>query len=115
LTNIFLCTFCNTQVIAEELIIHQCKQVLERKIDDNILWLKDDERWYPLKRRQPQVNTNSITDKVKKPSKQTTKIQQPERTPDDSTESIIDVKFTKNRDNNFINPTFIHNNWCFER
>ena len=92
MTNIFLCTFCNTQVIAEECPIHQCKQVLERKIDGNILWLKDEERWYPLKRRQQQANMNSITYKVAEPSKQTTKNQQPDKTPSDSTEPNYYIK-----------------------
>jgi hypothetical protein len=66
--NIYRCTVCKRHLIAEEKDVHVCKMLTESKIEDSILWLKDDERWYPLRPHQPKGNTDKTTDKGTEPS-----------------------------------------------
>ena len=47
--NITTCQKCNKDLISEELDQHQCKPLQEYKIIDDILWVSDGTRWYPLK------------------------------------------------------------------
>jgi hypothetical protein len=47
-SNLFQCKHCGF-VIAEELGSHECKRIKEYRIEGNILWSTDGERWYPLK------------------------------------------------------------------
>ena len=46
---LFRCSTCGYALIEEELKIHQCKHVIDYRIEENILWLYDGERWYPRK------------------------------------------------------------------
>ena len=46
-------------MIAEEVLLHECKDVIDYKIEDEILWLFDGEIWYPRKLR----NNRSFTSK----------------------------------------------------
>ncbi len=66
MTNLFRCNHCGLAVIAEEMENHDCKSVIDYKIEGDILWSSDGQHWYPIK----------LTPKNKHPSK----------TPDDSTE-----------------------------
>ena len=36
-------------LITEEISTHKCKHVIDYKIENDILWLNDGERWYPRK------------------------------------------------------------------
>jgi len=56
MTNIFRCNACGRMVIAEELETHQCKTITESRIEPNLIWVTDGERWYPLK-RHTKINT----------------------------------------------------------
>jgi hypothetical protein len=48
-SNFFKCDKCGRSLIAEELEIHECKKVIDYRIEGNILWLSDGENWYPRK------------------------------------------------------------------
>jgi hypothetical protein len=47
--NIMICEKCGRDIIQEELDFHECRPLKEHKIIDNILWVSDGEKWYPLK------------------------------------------------------------------
>ncbi len=49
ISNILRCKKCGNSLIAEELESHDCKKVVDYKIEGNMLWLSDGERWYPRK------------------------------------------------------------------
>ena len=51
--NIFECDNCKRRIIAEEVDGHECKTMKEYQIIDNILWVSDGTKWYPLKLYQP--------------------------------------------------------------
>jgi hypothetical protein len=53
MSNLFQCKHCRFFVIAEELERHECKRLKESRTSDNILWITDGERWYPLKLSSP--------------------------------------------------------------
>jgi hypothetical protein len=79
LTNLFRCNHCNhcgLAVIAEELGNHNCKSVVDYKIEGDILWSSDGGNWYPIK----------LTPKNKHPFK----------TPDDSTEPVFAFNHVSN-------------------
>jgi hypothetical protein len=48
-TNFVRCRNCGYHIISEELETHQCKKVVDYRIEKNILWLSDGERWFPQK------------------------------------------------------------------
>jgi hypothetical protein len=66
----YRCNLCGLTLIAEERGFHQCKEVVDYKIDGDILWLSDGEKWYPRKLLAP-------------------KNRHPFKTPDDSTEPFF--------------------------
>jgi hypothetical protein len=43
-------------LIAEEYGTHNCKRVVDYKIEGNILWLNDGDKWYPRKLMSPKRN-----------------------------------------------------------
>jgi hypothetical protein len=43
------CNKCGYDLIEEELLDHTCKQVVDYRIEKNILWLFDGSSWYPRK------------------------------------------------------------------
>ena len=47
--NIIHCSICGYPLIKEESSTHKCKRVIYYRIDNDILWLNDGERWYPYK------------------------------------------------------------------
>ena len=49
--NISKCSKCHRDLIAEEIDTHECRKVIDYKIEGKILWLFDGERWYPRKLR----------------------------------------------------------------
>ena len=54
------CSRCGRSLIAEEKLLHECRKVLDYKIEGTILWLFDGDMWYPRKlRHQPQGNTEN--------------------------------------------------------
>ena len=68
LANLFRCNMCGLTVIAEDTDYHKCRDVVDYRIEGNILWLSDGEKWYPRKLFGPPKNKH------------------PFKTPDDSTE-----------------------------
>ena len=65
--NILRCNQCGIPIIAEEIQIHKCRKVENYRIEGNLLWVFDGERWIPRKLSPP-------------------KNQHPNFTPEDSTE-----------------------------
>ena len=61
LSNISRCIKCGLQVISEEFQIHQCKKVIDYKIEGNILWVFDGRRWIPRKISPPKNKHSSST------------------------------------------------------
>lgn len=68
--NLTKCPNCGYSIIAEELDFHECRKVLDYRIEGKILWLFDGEIWYPRKLRatenlhgedQPQNGQNPKT------------------------------------------------------
>lgn len=51
--NITHCKRCNRTLIAEESTSHDCKPLNNYRIEKNILWVDDGEKWYPLKLLPP--------------------------------------------------------------
>ena len=49
LYNIFKCNKCKREIISEERDIHSCKKISDYKFENDLLWVNDGERWYPLK------------------------------------------------------------------
>ena len=47
--NLVKCKKCNYWLISKELEDHRCKQIQRGRIDGDIFWVNDGERWYPLK------------------------------------------------------------------
>ena len=47
--NFVHCSKCGYNLIAEEIFPHKCKPVMDYRIENNILWLNEGERWYPQK------------------------------------------------------------------
>ena len=47
--NISSCPKCHRTLIIEELETHECRKVLDYRIEGKILWLFDGEIWYPRK------------------------------------------------------------------
>ena len=43
------CSKCGYSVIAEEVSHHECKDVIDYRIEGKTLWLFDGEIWYPRK------------------------------------------------------------------
>jgi hypothetical protein len=46
---LFRCSTCGYTLIEEELKTHQCKHVIDYRIEENILWLSDGQKSYPRK------------------------------------------------------------------
>jgi hypothetical protein len=70
--NLTKCKNCGYSIIDEEIENHLCKKVIDYKIENNILWLNDGERWYPQKL-----------------SKFSPNFKHPNGTPEDSTEPML--------------------------
>jgi len=47
--NIIKCHGCGRNLIVEEAKTHECKKVVDYKIEGSTLWLFDGEKWYPRK------------------------------------------------------------------
>ena len=47
--NIVNCSKCNRKLIIEEVELHECRKVVDYRIEGSILWLFDGEIWYPRK------------------------------------------------------------------
>jgi len=47
INNLTKCGKCGYALISEENNTHECKDVQNYKIDHNVLWLSDGEKWYP--------------------------------------------------------------------
>ncbi|MFZ0511795.1 MAG: hypothetical protein WAM14_09335 [Candidatus Nitrosopolaris sp.] len=67
MANFFRCNLCGLTVIAEETEFHRCKEVVDYRIEDDILWLSDGEKWYPRKllapkNKHPKVPTRNQHD-----------------------------------------------------
>lgn len=45
------CKKCGLSLISEEILTHECKNVVDCKFEGQILWLFDGEIWYPRKLR----------------------------------------------------------------
>ncbi len=57
--NITKCTKCHRDLIVEEIELHECRKVVNYRIDGSILWLFDGKIWYPRKLiHQPKGNIN---------------------------------------------------------
>ncbi|HYX55243.1 MAG TPA: hypothetical protein VE818_03715, partial [Nitrososphaeraceae archaeon] len=57
------CPNCGSKLIADEAESHQCKRVVDYRIENNILWLSDGERWYPRKLVSPKNKHPNTTPK----------------------------------------------------
>jgi hypothetical protein len=68
------CNLCGLTLIAEESGCHHCKEVVDYRIEGDILWLSDGEKWYPRKLLTSPKNKH------------------PFKTPDDSTEPTLIIK-----------------------
>jgi hypothetical protein len=71
--NLFRCNNCGYDLIQEELKTHQCKHIMDYRIEDEMLWLYDGTIWYPRKLL----------------SRSSPKSEHPEFTPEDGTEPIF--------------------------
>ena len=60
MANLFRCNLCNLTVIAEETKFHRCKQVVDYRIDGDILWLSDGTKWYPGRLMSPTRNQHDF-------------------------------------------------------
>jgi hypothetical protein len=58
--NIFRCQSCGYRLLSEEIETHECLQVTDYRLEDDLLWISDGKRWYPIK-RQPQMNNPKRT------------------------------------------------------
>jgi hypothetical protein len=77
--NITKCIRCGLQIIEEESNLHQCRKLIDYKVEGTILWGFDGERWIPRK-------LLSLSSKNSPP-----KSKHPFSTPDDETEpKVID-------------------------
>ena len=47
--NIFRCQNCGFRMLAEEIESHKCMPMIDYRLDNDILWITDGKRWYPLK------------------------------------------------------------------
>lgn len=69
MANLTKCEKCGLRLIFEESQDHICKDVLDYKIEDSILWLFDGDIWYPRKllsrqkSGQPRGNKSNINHK----------------------------------------------------
>ena len=72
--NIFRCRKCGRYAIAEELSEHQCRSLIDYKIEDNKIKVFDGFFWYllkinheELKSQQPKSNTEKTADDETEP------------------------------------------------
>jgi hypothetical protein len=72
--NIFRCRKCGRYAIAEELSEHQCRSLIDYKIEDDKIKVFDGFSWYllkinceELKYQQPKGNTNKTTEDETEP------------------------------------------------
>ncbi|MCE9618274.1 MAG: hypothetical protein K8Q88_07980 [Nitrosarchaeum sp.] len=61
------CDKCGLALIHEEVLIHECKSVIDYRFEDDILWMFDGEFWIPRKSKQPTGNKEKTTDNETEP------------------------------------------------
>ncbi len=76
--NLSRCSKCGRSLIVEEKRLHECKKVVDYRIEKNILWLSDGQKWFPQRLLSQQSSPRN---------------QHPFTTPEDSTEPNI-ILFT---------------------
>jgi hypothetical protein len=65
--NLSRCLKCGLSLIQEEIAIHECKDAVDYKFEENILWMFDGEFWIPRKLQQPIGNTKKTDEDVTEP------------------------------------------------